>query len=112
MSSYWAEFAYAGSPGKGRNGKELAWNAWDNVSGKSDKFIIFDTKDDGGIRMSSDIITLADFKKKFLSETSFDDQKKYCETYVSLFRDTPLWDNKEFESLGDKGCKDYPSENY
>ena len=76
MSSYWAEFAYAGSPGKGRNGKELAWNAWDNISGKSDKFIIFDTKDDGGIRMSSDIITLADFKKKFLSETSFDDQKK------------------------------------
>jgi len=100
MSSYWAEFAYTGSPKKGRNGEEFEWQAWDSSGIDSDKFIIFDTPEGGGLRMSSDIITLIDLKNGLLEETSFPSREKHCATYVSLFKDTPLWNDQEYESLG------------
>jgi para-nitrobenzyl esterase len=110
MSSYWAEFAYSGSPGRGRMGKEIEWKPWDN-SPMSDKFIIFDTPKGGGIRMSSETITRRILKKRLVAETGFPSQEKHCETYVRLFRNTDLWDGKEYENLG-KGCRDYPAERF
>jgi para-nitrobenzyl esterase len=110
MSSYWTQFAYSGFPGRGRWGKEIEWNAWDNSPG-SDKFIIFDTLKGGGIRMSSDIITRRVLKERLVAETGFPSQEKHCETYVRLFRNTDLWDSKEYENLGE-GCRDYPAERF
>ncbi len=109
MSSYWAEFAYNGSPGKGRDGKDLEWKAWTNTHGE-DKFIIFDTLKDKGIRLSSEVVNLATLRKKILSEESLKTQKKHCEMYVWMFGNSKEWNNDEYESLGENGCKDYPRE--
>ncbi len=109
MSSYWAEFAYAGAPGKGRDGKGLEWKAWDNTPG-GDKFIIFDTLEDQGVRMSSGTVRLADLKRKILDEQNIKSQKKHCELYVWMFGSTREWNNDEYENLGKDGCKDYPKE--
>lgn len=110
MSSYWAEFAYNGSPGRGRSGTEIEWRAWDNRTPVGDKFIVFDTQEDGGIRMSNNSITQQALKYRLLADTSFPNQKEHCGMYVRLFAGTDLWDDEEYEHLGKYGCKDYPPE--
>ena len=108
MQSYWAEFAYSGAPGKGRDGKALEWKAWDNSSAESDKYLILDTPQDQGILMSSETIMNEDMKKRLLNEKGFAQQKTHCEMYVRFFRGTGLWDEMEYKHLGLYGCEDYP----
>ncbi len=108
MSSYWAEFAYSGDPGTGRSGSEVIWTAWDASAPENDKFILFDTSADGGIRMSSEEITLAGVYAELLAETGFTTQEQHCGMYVQLFEDTPLWDDDDYLNLGAEGCAAYP----
>jgi para-nitrobenzyl esterase len=108
MSSYWAEFAYTGSPGRGRTGTEIEWTAWDSGTPAGDKFIVFDTQQDGGISMSNNIITLQALKYRLLADTSFPGQKDHCAMYVRLFAGSDMWDDEEYVNLGKCGCKDYP----
>ena len=104
--SYWAEFAYSGNPGRGRDGQEVLWKPWDNSSDDSDKFIVFDTQEDKGIRMVSDDLTLQSIKARFMADTSFETQEDYCRMYVQLFNNTPVWNKEEYENLGSSGCKE------
>jgi carboxylesterase type B len=110
MSSYWAEFAYNGDPGTGRTGVEPLWTAWDNGTPDSDKFVILDTSSDGGIRMSSDSVTLERLYQDLLNETGFTNQKQHCGMYVLLFADTALWSDDDYLHLGAEGCAAYPVE--
>ncbi len=103
MSSYWAEFARNGSPGTGVDGTEINWTAWDNDS-SADKFIIFDTEEDGGIRMNNSIITAEMIKSRLITDATFPDQETHCQMYEDLFKDTPLWDDAEYANLGAEGC--------
>jgi para-nitrobenzyl esterase len=108
MSSYWAEFAYSGSPGFGRSGSEtVEWKAWDNSPG-GDKIIVFDTVADGGIEVSDLTITLQDLKDRLLLETGFTTQEQHCGMYAELFADTELWNDEEYDNLGEEGCAEYP----
>jgi para-nitrobenzyl esterase len=109
MSSYWAEFAHTGSPGKGRDGSEVEWKAWDNAGG-ADKFIILDTPADRGIRMSSDAVRLDELKQMLLEETRFKSQAKHCAAYFWIFGRHESWDDEEYANLGKEGCGDYPKE--
>ena len=103
MSSYWAQFAYKGAPGKGISGLDPEWSAWDKMP-EGDKFIIFDSLEGGGIRMSKDIITMQSLKARLLSETEFPSQKDYCALYTKLFAGTDLWSEEEYLHLGKCGC--------
>ena len=103
MSSYWAQFAHTGAPGKGFSGLNSEWPAWDNMPA-GDKFIIFDSLEGGGIRMSKDIITMQSLKVRLLAETNFTNQKDHCAMYVNLFSDTDLWNEEEYIHLGKCGC--------
>jgi para-nitrobenzyl esterase len=58
MMSYWAEFAYSGSPGQGRGGDLPEWPAWDDSSAEAPKYIVFDTPADGGLRLASETFTV------------------------------------------------------
>jgi para-nitrobenzyl esterase len=107
MMSYWAEFAYTGNPGRGRDGQEVEWKPWDNSSEQSEKFMVFDTPEDQGIRMVSEDITLEDIKARFLADESFETPEDYCRMYVELFRFSPLWDQAEYDGLGKEGCKEF-----
>jgi len=104
MSSYWAEFAYNGDPGNGRSGTEVAWTEWNSAAPENDKFIIFDTSADAGIRMSSDMITLESLYADLLAETGFTTQEQHCGMYVRLFEGTDLWDDDDYLNLGAEGC--------
>ena len=108
MSSYWAEFAYTGSPGFGRLGSQaVEWTAWDDSPG-GNKMISFDTEADGGVGMSDLTITLQDVKDRLLLETGFTTQEQHCGMYEELFAGTELWIDEEYADLGAEGCGDYP----
>ena len=111
MMSYWAEMAYSGKPGNGRNDKEVVWLPWENGE-KKPKMIIFDTSRDGGIRMSEHEVTGEKLKAEFMADTSFKDQKIQCETYAATFFRSNMFDQKEYLSLGKAGCANYPPDSF
>ena len=104
MMSYWAEFAYTGAPGRGRDGAEVPWLAWGEDGQHT---ILLDTPADGGIRMDDEVVTLASLKAELIADASFAQGQERCELYVRLFRPAGLFDDGEYQSLG---CAAYPAE--
>ncbi|MYF10771.1 MAG: carboxylesterase family protein [Gammaproteobacteria bacterium] len=106
MMSYWTEFAYAGAPGRGRDGAEVPWLAWGQGGQTS---ILLDTPTDGGIRMDDDVVTSASVKAELMADASLPPGRERCELYVRLFRWQGLFDDGEYRSLG---CAAYPAESF
>tara|TARA_B110000438_G_scaffold70891_1_gene71121 strand:- start:4436 stop:6295 length:1860 start_codon:yes stop_codon:yes gene_type:complete len=78
MMSYWAEFAYNGDPGTGRNNDLPVWNQWSEVSETSPKYIIFDSYRDRGIRMTSNSLTKESLFIQIAEDEDLSDKYK-CE---------------------------------
>jgi para-nitrobenzyl esterase len=100
MMSYWAEFAYAGAPGRGRRGELPEWPAWRGGVGR---FLVFDTPADGGIRMSADTVSTEILLARLGGAPGFDQAEK-CELYRDLFEGSADWDGAAYLGLGDEGC--------
>ena len=107
MMSYWTEFAHSGDPGRGRSGEEVHWLPWSNAEG-APRIVVFDTPADGGVRMSPEELTLAGMKARLLADESFAHQRERCDTYAELFRGSSGWDDAEYATLGDGGCRNLP----
>jgi para-nitrobenzyl esterase len=82
MQSYWAEFARSGDPGRG-NGDFPAWTAWSEAG---DKYVILDTEDDGGIRMSGETETLAELIAAIEADTTYPDTATRCTALAFIQR--------------------------
>ena len=81
IQSYWAEFAYSGNPGKGRDSSLPSWSAWS--IGEGNKYLILDSENDQGVVMS-DIEYTKDYLLDRLSKDErFDDQER-CEALFGL----------------------------
>ncbi|MCW8195042.1 carboxylesterase family protein [Proteobacteria bacterium 005FR1] len=98
MMSYWANFAYTGDPGKGRDGREVQWQPWQGDDGKA-KMLVLDTPQDGGIRMSTDQVTAESIKSEFLAD-QFSSQDNLCYTYRATFERMGEFDAEEYAELG------------
>jgi para-nitrobenzyl esterase len=103
MSSYWAEFAHSGSPGRGRSGNLVEWTPW-NPSPDAGKFIVFDGEADGGIRMSPDAITFEALRRRILVDPSFPNERSHSRIYDCVFKDSRHWHEDEFARLGGESC--------
>jgi para-nitrobenzyl esterase len=84
MMSYWAQFAYAGDPGRGRDGSLPHWKAWDSGGAETDKFIVFDTAADGGIRMSSEAVSPAALLAELASDSRLDTAHERCAIFDAM----------------------------
>jgi para-nitrobenzyl esterase len=102
MMSYWTNFAYTGRPGRGRQGDLPEWQPWQNGEG-GPKVILLDSEEGGGVRMSSEEVTLESIKAAFMRE-HFSSQKNLCATYKETFAGTPAFDSEEYSNLGQGGC--------
>lgn len=107
MMSYWAQFAYTGDPGGGRDGNEAEWLAW-GKDGKTS--IILDSPADKGIRMWDQKVTNASLKQALAMDTTFESQRERCTQFVDMFSRDPDFDTEEFNNLGDVGCRDFSVE--
>jgi len=103
MSSYWAEFAYNSSPGKGRDGTQTQWQPWNNNPSQG-KFIMLDSERGGGIRMNNEAVTFAVLKQRLLLDTSFPNAAAKSKIYDCVFRDSQYWHEQEFLNLGGETC--------
>jgi para-nitrobenzyl esterase len=106
MSSYWTEFARTGSPGRGRDGDLPEWTAWDPSGAGAPKFIVLDTEADGGIRMSSDSLTV----ESVVASIEADPRLKTASERCSVYRDLAV-DGRGFTATdyaNREGCHQYP----
>jgi para-nitrobenzyl esterase len=109
MMSYWAEFAYTGDPGRGRTGEEVQWAAWDDASPEAPKFLVFDTRTDGGIRLASDAVTRADLIARVAADSRFADWRERCGVYRAFVqRGGDQMDAKAYAAVGEGACRAIP----
>jgi len=107
IQSYWAEFAYTGNPGKGRDNKLPEWKQWS--LGSEGKYIVLDSENDQGVFMSSTEYSVDYLLNKMQLDPRLDDMQK-CETLFGLsYGDGNGVSNEEFNSFMDGNCvgRDY-----
>ena len=77
MMRYWANFARSGNP----NDSDLTeWQLWN----EQEQFLVFDGSADGGIRMSTDTMSVAEFANALASDSRFEDQQSRCDIFNQL----------------------------
>jgi len=109
MMSYWTQFAYSGDPGRGGDGDLPPWHAWAPSSAAAPRFMIFDSEIDGGLRMSSDSVTLESVVERAQSDPLFRDQRERCEFYRGLASGTERFGEAEYSAVP---CGEYPLAEY
>jgi para-nitrobenzyl esterase len=88
MQSYWGQFAWTGSPGRGRDGTQPAWAAWDPSQPTAGKYIVFDTPAGGGIRMAHETESTAAIVAELSNDPAFDPAAR-CALLAEWTRDVP-----------------------
>ena len=105
MMSYWAEFAHNGDPDKGREGNLTDWQAWDPREG-NEKYIIFDSTHDGGIRMTKDYLTEEKLIEMLASDNQIKDYKWKCEILDAAIMFDHLTTKNVLTEFNNNQCSD------
>jgi len=105
MRSYWTEFAWTGSPGRGRDDKLPEWERWTTFK---PNLMVLDTPEGGGPRMVKEPMTVAMLKQRVAADEAFPDPRARCALYVRLFllanSGDDVWDEEDYNALG---CEDF-----
>jgi para-nitrobenzyl esterase len=88
MQSYWGQFAWTGSPGRGRDGQQPAWGAWDPSQPAAGKYLVFDTAAGGGIRMAHETESTAALLAELARDPAWDEAER-CTVLAEWTRDVP-----------------------
>ncbi len=116
MASYWTNFAWTGTPGRGRDGSLPEWGAW------SDGTIVFDRSAEGGVRMEQARETLEAVIADLLpaqgvqpastaSTVSAREHEDRCVTAAGLFEfllSTGSWTAEDFATITEGRCAQWP----
>jgi para-nitrobenzyl esterase len=112
MMSYWAEFAYAGAPGHGRDARLPEWTPWDETTAVAPKFVVFDTAAGGGVRMSPDAVARAGLLAAIDVDPRLPTQRDKC----MILRELASWSmgitKKDYPTAGRNGCAKFPYDTY
>jgi para-nitrobenzyl esterase len=112
MMSYWAQFAYTGDPGRGRSGTLEAWKPWDRSAAGAPKFMVFDTPEGGGIRMSSERVVGETLLAGIAVDERFESQRERCSLYRQLATWSGVLEEDEYATVGGGACREFPFESY
>jgi para-nitrobenzyl esterase len=105
MRSYWARFAAEGSPDTGLEGELPAWAPWDPRPG-GPKFLILDSPADGGLRMASEPVSVADVLAAVEADPRLASARDRCWVYRELAARSRGYERRDYERLA--ACADYP----
>lgn len=107
MRSLWSQHAKDGQPNSNPNpnpNKSQQWSAWQPDQGE-DKFIILDTENGGGLRMSQDIVHPQTFAASIAVDERIPETEKKCGIYASLIReDSTLWSQASYSDNPSLNC--------
>ncbi|MFP6638981.1 MAG: carboxylesterase family protein, partial [Myxococcota bacterium] len=109
MMSYWAEFAYSGSPGRGRGGDLPEWKPWEAPAAGGGQFMVFDTPAEGGLHMSRDTVSREELIA-VVDATPEHSQQEKCEIFYDIFGRDADFNEDVYRQLGEQGCAAYPME--
>ena len=112
VMSYWAEFAYTGAPGRGRDGRLPEWTAWDDSAPAAPKFVVLDTAARGGVRMSADTVTRAGVIAAIDADPRLPTQRDKCAIFHDLAKWSARFTKKDYPTAGRNGCAQYPFDAY
>jgi para-nitrobenzyl esterase len=110
MMSYWAEFAHAGDPARGRRGDLPEWTAWDLSSPGAPKFMLLDTEAGGGLRMASEAVSEASILARVDEDPRLPTQRERCEIFAELTRWSNGFGPEDYPTAGRQGCAEFPLE--
>ena len=108
VMSYWAEFAYSGDPGRGRSGTLETWKPWDASRPDAPKFLVLDTREDGGIRMSSETVSTASVLAKLEIDDRFESHRERCDLFRQLVERDDAFSEDDYRSVAGGACRDFP----
>lgn len=80
MMSYWAEFAYSGAPGRGRDGKLPLWRSW-APGGVTPNLMVLDTAINGGPHQIASELTTKSLYEEVERDGSLDTAEKRCAVF-------------------------------
>ncbi|MCC6642750.1 MAG: carboxylesterase family protein [Deltaproteobacteria bacterium] len=106
MMSYWAAFARNGDPGSGALGELPAWTAWDPSAPAAPKFIVFDTREGGGIRMASQTETPAQVIASVDTDPRLSTPAERCDVLRALADWGRGYTARQYAERSD--CREYP----
>jgi para-nitrobenzyl esterase len=112
MMSYWAQFAQAGAPGRGRRGELPEWKPWSDAAPDAPRYIVLDTPAGGGIRMETDPVTEAEIIAKIDGDPRLATQRDRCAIYWRLARWGRAFDEERYARVGAAGCAEFPIADY
>jgi para-nitrobenzyl esterase len=110
MMSYWAEFAYTGDPGSGRNAKQPRWTPWDSSSPQAPKFAVLDTPAGGGIRLSSEAVTREAIIASVESDPRLPDWEAKCGILGNFVRYGGELTPARYAAIANGACGAFPLE--
>ena len=112
LRSYWAQFAYAGAPGRGRAGDLPIWQPWRAMGSGTGPFLILDTEADGGVRLSDDTLSAEAVVAAVDADPRLRNQRERCGVYHKLVAWGRGFSEADYPTLGAEGCAAYPFETY
>jgi para-nitrobenzyl esterase len=102
MQGYWAQFARSGDPARGTQGDLPAWTAWDEAGGT---YIVLDTDEGGGIRLSREVETLDDLIAAVEADSTYESTAKRCTQLAHIQRNHGgLYSASDFASAASGAC--------
>jgi para-nitrobenzyl esterase len=108
MSAYWTEFAYTGAPGRGRDRSLTEWAAWDDSSDDAPKFMLLDTAQGGGLRMSSQTESSSGLLARAASDPRVESTPARCEILRGMAEWSGALTREDYERGERVSCADYP----
>jgi len=109
MMSYWVQFAATGAPAQGRDGSLPAWTAWSLQPGAA-KFMVLDTPDGGGLRMSDATVTREAVLAQLGADPALSAPHDRCLVLRNLAKFSRGYTVAEYAA--DPGCGAYPYADY
>jgi para-nitrobenzyl esterase len=106
MMSYWAEFAYTGDPGRGRDGALPEWQGFREEARGTGHFLLLDTAAGGGLRMSDETIRTQDLVDEILADASFASEEERCRILAGISERSPTWREASYAAI--PACRPYP----
>jgi len=105
MTSYWTQFAYVGSPGRGREGDLPRWEPWRPGGGS---FLVLDVEDEGGMHMSEETVTRVDVIAAVAVDPRLETREERCEVYALLVKRSSGMTAEEYAAVEEGACPALP----
>jgi len=112
MMSYWTAFAERGDPGRGRHGELPPWRPWASEAAPSERFMVFDTEADGGLRMSGDAVDSGRVIERVATDERFANVRERCELLAQFVRFGRRISPEEYPTLAGGLCAGEPLESF